>query len=433
MRFADIVRQANSNLWRNKSRTFLTILAVLIGAFTIMITTGINTGVNDYIDKQVESVGAEDYLQIMPAGVADQVESIMSGSTEVREFKDEDKTAASQSLTDEDLKKISEVDGIKSAKFYTMVTTDYVSNGQKDAKKYQLSASIMPTASMKLDLAAGHDLDMDSDEAQIVIPDKYIKPLGFQSNEDAIGKKIKVGATSQLTQQTDETEMTIVGVQNASVVGMGSAWINDQGGKQVQDITMGGLPDEYRSQSHAIVAQLDSDHVDDQAAKQVKDELDKMGYSSMTLTDTVTMIRTFFDAITAVLTIFGGITLLAAAIGIINTLFMSVQERTREIGLMKAMGLGKGKIFDMFSIEAIALGFWGGLIGLVLAFIAQAIINPLAANTILKGLPGFTLIQFNPLYLVIIILVVMAIAFLSGTVPARRAAAKDPIEALRYE
>lgn len=435
MKLYDMLRMSNSNLWRNKSRTFLTVLAIFIGAFTIMMTTGINTGVNDYIDKQVASVGSEDYLEIMPAQMAEQVESLMTGSNEVREYKETDGAAGSSSttMTEEDLAKIRDVEGIESAKFYTLISTEYVSNGSDDATKYQMSANVMPTDSLKLDIAAGRDLDMDSDEAEIVLPDKYVKPLGFSSNEDAIGKTVKVGALSQVTQTTDETEVKIVGVQNASVVGMGSAWINDQAGKQIQDIVMAGLPDEYRNQGRAIVAQLDDNHIDEDKAQEVKDKLSDMGYSSLTLTDTVSMVKTFFDAITTVLTIFGAIALLAAAIGIINTLYMSVQERTREIGLMKAMGLGRGRIFGMFSLEAIALGFWGGIIGLIMAFIAKAIVNPLAADTFLAGLPGFTLVEFNPLYLVLIIVIVMAIAFLAGTLPASRAANKDPIESLRYE
>ena len=209
--------------------------------------------------------------------------------------------------------------------------------------------------------------------------------------------------------------------------------MNDKAGELIEDITMAGLPDEYRNQANAIVAQLDDDHIDEEAAQEVKDKLEEMGYSSMTLTDTVSMIKSFFDAITTVLTIFGAISLLAASIGIINTLYMAVQERTREIGLMKSMGLSKAKIFGMFSIEAIALGFWGGILGLIIAYITRSVVNPLASRTFLAGLPGFTLVEFNPLYLVIIIVVVMVIAFLAGTLPARRAAGKDPIEALRYE
>lgn len=433
MKLLDIIRMANANLWRNKSRTLLTILAIFIGAFTIMMTTGINTGVNDYIDKQVASVGAEDYLQIMPASTAAQIESLLSGSNEVRLYEPDSPESSSDILTDEDLERIKSVDGIESAKFQAMVSTDYITTDRDDAKKYQLSANIEATDSMRLDLAAGENIDMNSDQPQIVLPDRYVEPLGFASADDAVGQTVRIGVTEQLTQQIREVEATITGVQNASVVGFGAAWINDAAGQAIQNVTMAGLPEEYRDQSRSIIAQLDSDHIGEEKAKEVKDELEDLGYSSLTLTDTVSMIKTFFDAITTVLTIFGAIALLAASIGIINTLYMAVQERTREIGLMKSMGLSRAKIFGMFSIEAISLGFWGGLLGLVVALITRSIVNPLSARTFLSGLPGFTLIEFNALYLVIIIVVVMAIAFLAGTLPARRAASKDPIEALRYE
>lgn len=433
MKLYDIIRMSNANLWRNKSRTFLTVLAIFIGAFTIMMTTGINTGVNDYIDKQVESVGSEDYLQVMPSSMAAQIESLMTGNNEVKVYEPESKESAPEVLTDDDLRTIENVDGIESAKFQTMVSTEYITTGEGDSKKYQINASVVPTDSMKLDLAAGKNLDSSSDEPQIIIPDRYVKPLGYSNNDDAIGQMVKIGVTEQLTQQVREVEVRIVGVQNASVVGFGAAWINDGASQEIQDVEMAGLPDQYRSQSRMIVAQLDDNHIGEDVAKEVKDKLEDLGYSSMTLTDTVSMIKTFFDAITIVLTIFGAISLLAASIGIINTLYMAVQERTREIGLMKAMGLSRSKIFGMFSVEAISLGFWGGLLGLIMAYVARAIVNPFATETFLSGLPGFTLIEFNPLNLLLIVLVVMAIAFLAGTLPARRAASKDPIEALRYE
>ena len=115
MKLYDIIRMSNANLWRNKSRTFLTVLAIFIGAFTIMMTTGINTGVNDYIDKQVESVGSEDYLQIMPSSMAAQIESLMTGNNEVKLYEPESKESAPEVLTDDDLRTIENVDGIESA------------------------------------------------------------------------------------------------------------------------------------------------------------------------------------------------------------------------------------------------------------------------------------------------------------------------------
>jgi putative ABC transport system permease protein len=198
------------------------------------------------------------------------------------------------------------------------------------------------------------------------------------------------------------------------------------------DVIFANMPDSYKNMIMFATAEWD-DSLGDDGLNKIKDELDKLGFSGVTFDDQVGMIKSFFDAIILVFTIFGGIALLAASIGIINTLFMAVQERTREIGLTKAMGLGKSKIFLMFSIEAISLGFWGSAIGVGVAYLAKSIINPLAADTFLKDLPGFNLMEFDALMLTWLILLIMAIAFLAGTLPARRAAKKDPIEALRYE
>jgi len=110
-----------------------------------------------------------------------------------------------------------------------------------------------------------------------------------------------------------------------------------------------------------------------------------------------------------------------------------VQERTREIGLMKAMGMGSGKVFGLFSLEAVFIGFLGSAIGVGIGMIVGTGISSLLSGAILADLPGLTLIAFDPLSISVIILVVMAIAFLAGTLPAARAAKADPVESLRYE
>jgi putative ABC transport system permease protein len=133
---------------------------------------------------------------------------------------------------------------------------------------------------------------------------------------------------------------------------------------------------------------------------------------------------TIIDAIVLMLNAFAIIALLAVSFGIVNTLFMSVQERTRELGLMKAMGMGGGKIFRLFRLEAAFIGFLGSAIGVGIGMLV---------GTLLADLPGLTLIAFDPLSVAVIILVVMGIAFLAGTLPAARAAKTDQVESLRYE
>jgi putative ABC transport system permease protein len=430
MKFWDIVRGANSNLLRNKGRSFLTILAIFIGSFTIIMTTGVNNGVNTYIDKQMNSAGGEGYLEIMRASTTT---SGLSGmSNEVQEYSAEDESMASLIITSKDIDKIRAVDGVESAKMWAMLQADYVTSPNTD-KKFTIEVATLPSDTINLDMAAGRAVDIDSATPEIVIADKYVKPLGFSSNEDAVGKKVKIAVTNQISGEMSEVELTISGVTNPSVIGMGRSWVNDRGSHALSDRVLAGMPAEYRNQSYFAMAQLKDDWLSDEKTQQVKDDLKDMGFTAMTVEDQVGIVKTFFDAVTMILTIFGVIALLAASIGIINTLFMAVQERTREIGLMKAMGLGRGKIFTMFSWEAVMLGFWGAALGVGLAYLIKVIINPIAAETFLSGLPGFTLIEFNPVTLTVIVAIVMTIGFLAGTLPARRASKKDPIEALRYE
>ena len=434
MRLTDIIKRANHNLWRNRSRTILTTLAITVGSLTIMLTVGINAGVNGYIDKQVESTGGNDIIEVMPKGIADRMSSMMTlGATEVQEYQSNQRQSQQVSLTDRDLAEIKRLKGVKLAKLSDLLYPSYITRDRDEAKKYKLTVGPLAASSIKLDLAAGRSVRIDGSEAEAILPDRYLEPLGFSSAKQAIGQMVRVGVPHRLGGQIDEVKIRIVGVQNQSIVGFGRVFLNDAAGQLIRSAYLAGMPEALQSQHGLIIIQVKPGYESKEKLAQIKQELANMGYSSISEDDYISSIKLFFNAITVILTIFGVIALITASIGIVNTLLMSVQERTREIGLMKAMGLSSGRIFALFSLEAVSLGFWGGMLAAGLAVVIKQTVNPWAGRNFLSGLPGFNLIELNPLYVGAIVAIVMVVAFLAGTLPAKRATKQDPIQALRYE
>ncbi|HBI3722730.1 TPA: ABC transporter permease [Enterococcus faecalis] len=427
MKFRDILKSASTNLMRNKGRTVLTIIAIFIGAFTIALTTGVNIGVNDYIDKQVGSVGGANQLFIQP-----KMEMNVGNGTEPSKYNSGKKTSTIQQqsmLAEKDIEKIKKISDVTSVEPMKSVAIDYIKGADKH--KYVFSAT-SALDEMTIDLAAGRKVSQTSQDFEINLSPEYVKALGYTSSKAAVGETVQLGISSSLKGQEQVIEAKIVGVRNASVIQNGLSLMNKALIDKVVSINQADLPEHLKNQYAMIIAEVKKDSTPEQI-KDIKKDLDKAGYLATTVEDEIGMIRNIINAITGVLTMFGAIALLAASFGIINTLYMSVQERTREIGLMKAMGLSNGKVFTIFSVEAALIGFFGSILGILGAVGVGNLVNRLATDSFLKALTGFKLIQFSLPSSLTIILVIMFIAFLAGTLPARRAAKLDPIESLRYE
>lgn len=436
MKLSDQILTANHNLFRNKTRTILTIIAIFIGSFTIVMSSALNAGVNAFIDKQVESIGGDGFIEVFPAAMYDQLAGMMgSGSSKVTEYNPNEGSAITATISKSDLKKMQEVDGVKVLEMFHFLAPEWMTSNNTD-KKYSVSLEYFPDSEFTVDLSAGRMTDNNSDENEIIINQNWLEPLGFSSPEDAVGKEVTVAVKETAKCYEDEDNCletltgTIVGVQAPGVLTMdGDLHVNKAFDAAIYDISIRNLPKEAAKKNDiAAVGEVDPEKM-----SEIREKFRELGFESITIDDVVGMIRTFLDVMVIILDVFGGIALLAAVIGIVNTLFMSVQERTREIGLMKAMGMSNSGVFLSFSLEAILLGFWGSAFGIAASMLIGFFANKIATDTFLADFPTLSLTKFEPLTMLTITAVIMLIAFVAGTLPARRAAKKNPIDALRYE
>jgi putative ABC transport system permease protein len=428
MKLIDIFRTASANMLRSKLRTFLTVVAIFIGALTLTLTNSIGSGISSYIDKQLGNLGGKDVLLIMPVEAGG---GATSGPKEYDPSKKVSATAFGTTttvLTDADMTKIRKVSGIKSVEANLVVTPDYIVGA--NGKKFQVSANPYITGT-NVELASGSSISNAAKDNQALLPSEYVSSLGYANDEAAVGQTVTIGIKDGAGQQ-HEVQAVLKGVQQKGLTNSGGMSTNEALTNTLFAAQNIGLPSAVTNSYQALVAKFDSSYSESQVTA-LKDELKKQGYAAKTIEDQIGTFKAVISGIVAVLNAFGVIALLAASFGIINTLLMSVQERTKEIGLMKAMGMSPSRIFLLFSVEAVLLGFWGSLLGVLAAIGVGQIANHVVSTGILKDLPGLTLLTFPPMGTLGIIALIMAIAFLAGTLPARRAAKQNPIDALRYE
>jgi putative ABC transport system permease protein len=171
----------------------------------------------------------------------------------------------------------------------------------------------------------------------------------------------------------------------------------------------------------------------------ITDQIRSLGYQAYTSYDYVSGINSFYTVLQVVFGGVGGIALLVAAIGIANTMAMAILERTREIGLMKAIGATNRDVLSVFLGEAAGIGFLGGLGGVLVGWSAGQLLNVLAVaylarQSVQTGAPPPSSAVFTPLWLPLFALAFATlIGLLSGLYPALRAANLVPVNALKYE
>lgn len=436
----EVLTTAVMNTFRSKLRTFLTVLAIFVGAFTLILTNGLGVGIKGYIDRQVASMGGHDTMSVAKASTFE------AGGFRTEDGPKEYDPNASfftagggmqfEALTTADLEIVEGIKGVSSVEPIRIVAPDYIVHG--DSKKYELLISPL-TSGMTLDLAAGSDLSAagtrvvaghDAPLGEFVLPMDYVEPLGFASPEDATGRVVTVALSDPFGNQ-HEVNAVVTGVMKRGLFGEGAV-VSQALRTEMFAAQTSGLPEAVTNVYQGATLKL-TPEARDNDLQRVKAELREHGLLGITLEDQLGAIDTVITGLVWVLNGFAIIALIAAGFGIINTLLMSVQERTREIGLMKALGMGAGKIFALFSAEAVFIGFLGSALGALLGIITGTIISNVLAAGLLKDLEGLRVLDFDPLQVAGVILLVMVLALFAGTLPAAKAAQQNPIDALRYE
>jgi len=166
----------------------------------------------------------------------------------------------------------------------------------------------------------------------------------------------------------------------------------------------------------------------------VRKQIEAAGFQTASVTDTVAQIGRLFGTLKLLLGLVGLVALSVAALGMFNTLTVSLFERTREVGLMKAMGMKSFEVKELFLAESQILSFLGGVLGIVFGFVAGKILSlVLSVLAIARGV-GFVDVVHLPLWFILLILFLsLGVGFLTGIYPARRATKISPLDALRYE
>ena len=419
MRTTDLLALALGNVGRARVRSTLTIMGVAIGSALVVLLIALASGAEENVKRSIFSIGDLRLVTVQP---------FQPGSTGL--------TAVARTITDDNVAKfrlIPHVDG--AYRQFDAPLGTLLEGGEDAAVRPQ---GIEPNAPVdRGDLLAGRHIA--ANERGVAVLPGNLARLIAPTLDGAIGKKVtlrlggavKLGQTRIAGSGTPrDYTMTVVGVFDERNTSQTSVRIPLDDAIVASAENRGLSPDEMRRLTGYSGVSLEAE--DSRWVGDVVTAVQELGYSAFSLKQVIDQIDQGFGIFRGILAGIGGVALLVAAIGIANTMVMAVLERTREIGIMKAVGAAPRDIRLLFLAEAGLVGIIGGVIGLALGLGGGRVIEVLIRELNPRVNPPSIFVVDLPLALGSLALA-LGMSLVAGFLPSRRAMRMSALSALRYE
>lgn len=401
----DYFKLAVSGLKHRKLRSWLTMIGIFIGIAAVVALIGLGEGLREAINTQFGFIGA-DIISVTASGGLG-----LPGA------------GAINPLTDRELEKIKQVLGVESAAGRLLESTKMVFNKKA---VFTFAASMPDGEGRKL---LEDMINMEAEKGRLLKDgDRYAVVLGYNFLEKEIfGKPVTAGKKVKL----QDKEFTVVGImEKKGNFQVDRAVLINEG---VMRELFEREPDDYDLIAARFDEAIDVNKIKADIEKELRKIRDvKEGeedFSVETPASILENVNTVILGVQIFVYIIASISILVGGIGIMNTMYTAVVERTKEIGIMKSIGARNSTIFSLFFIESGLLGAVGGLMGIVLGVLAAtglAFVGRLVLGS------GLIAAHFSPRLIIGALLFSFIMGSFFGTLPAMRAAQLNPVDALRF-